>query len=207
MCEKTTLKKANPPDTMDNTTDERKETSSDDTPVRSKKVSPRKRDRIRNTLRITKKVKPSDDTFDKRFLGESQAEQTKFWKSPLLILQYVIVAVAILSRRLWVLQGILFVLLACMAHVIYNWICHIISDPELHRAIASMRWYFGFAVQQAEATIYDAGKGRRFVEAGFLAGTHLTATSLWSWFYRQRLHNVNQTMIKQHQANMERWRR
>ena len=125
--------------------------------------------------------------------------------SPLLQLQYVIITVALVSRRLWVLQGTLLVMSAYMAYVVYTWICYILRDPQLHKCVASMRWYFGFAMRQAEKSV-QGGKGRRMVEAGVLAWRG-TTTSFLKWFIRQRSNHLNQVMIQQHQANVERLRR
>mmetsp|Transcript_3908 Transcript_3908/g.7207 ORF Transcript_3908/g.7207 Transcript_3908/m.7207 type:complete len:201 (+) Transcript_3908:180-782(+) len=138
-----------------------------------------------------------------RFYGQDiPVPQARFWKSPILIIQYAIVLVAVSSRHLWILQGILGVWALGIAHVVYAWICYIIRDPQLIAAISSMRWYFGFAMRQAEKTV-TGGRGRRMVEGGFLAWRG-TATSFTKWYYRQRSQNVNRQMILQHQRNMER---
>lgn len=141
-----------------------------------------------------------------RFYGQDiPIEQTKFWKRPLLILQYAIILSSIVSRQLWILQGILGVWGLAIATVVYAWICYIIRDPQLLAAISSMRWYFGFAVRQAEATV-QGGTGRRMVEGGVLAWRG-TATSFLKWFLRQRSENVNRQMVQQHETNMERFKK
>jgi hypothetical protein len=140
------------------------------------------------------------------FLGERiSEEETPFWTSPILIVQYVIILAAIVTRRLWVLQGILVVLSAGIASIVYNWICYIIKNPELNRAIMSMRWYFGFAMRQAEATV-QGGTARRMFEGGVLAWRG-SAESFLKWFYRQRVAHVNEVMTKQRQSNIDRLRK
>lgn len=149
--------------------------------------------------------KPHQDDLPKnfRFYGQDMpVAQTKFWKSPLMILQYTIILASIASRKLFVLQGILGVWSLAIAMVVYAWICYIIRDPQLLAAIASMRWYFGFAMRQAEKTV-QGGRGRRMIEGGVLAWRG-TATSFLKWFFRQRSQSVNRQMILQHQTNMER---
>lgn len=185
--------------TMDITVDEKQVSPSG---INETKVSPGKRQRIKNTLRSLKSKKRTSGTYDGRFYGEVDDKKMRFWTSPILILQYMIVVIAIVSQRLWVLQGILVILSAHIAYVVYSWILYIIRDPDLQKAIVSMRWYFGFACRQAEKTV-QGKTGRRMLEGSVLAWRG-TATAFMKWFFRQRSQNVNQVMIQQHQANMER---
>lgn len=152
----------------------------------------------------------ADSFFDFRYYylhnDERRESHTKFWTSPLLISQYLVVVAALISRRLWVLHGILLIVSAFITYVVLQWISYIIQDPDLQKALVSMRWYFGFATRQVQATC-EGGRGRRMVEGGFLAWQQNISMPIWQWYYRQRSLNVNKIMIQQHQNNMERFRK
>ena len=161
MCTKTIVKESETADTMDSVVDE---TQYD---VKQKRE-----------LNFNSK-----DDF--RFYGQDiSVPQSRFWKSPILIIQYAIVLIAVASRHLWMLQGILGVWALGIATVIYAWMCYIVRDPQLLAALSSMRWYFGFAMKQAEKTV-SGGRGRRMVEGGVLAWRG-TATSFTKWYFRHR---------------------
>lgn len=168
--------------------------------------SPRKRDALKGTFKRKRKDEPfAQSQFDARFLDLPEPEQTRFWTCPLLVVQYAIAFVALVSRQLWILQGILLVTLAFISYIIYQWIYYILNDPQLHKCAVSFRWYLGFACRQAERTI-EGGNARRMVEAGVLAWRG-TATSFLKWFYRQRSANINRVMIQQHEQYIERLKR
>jgi len=206
MCTKTSVNETETAVTIDTAADAEKHVVTLPTVAAGEKVSPGKRQRIRNTLRKAKQKEDGAGTLDARFLGERIPEkQSHFWTRPIFMIQYFIITAALVSRRLWVLQGILLVLSALIAHILYEWIQYILRDPQLRNCVTSMRWYFGFAMRQAEATV-KGGKGRRMVEAGVLAWRG-TATSFLQWFFRQRSNYLNQILIQQHQSNMERLKR
>ena len=194
MCTKTSTTKVETATTMDTIAVDDNAIS---LPTKAKKLQ-RLQIRTKNTRANNNNLQDSYT-----FLGERISdEETPFWTSPVLIVQYVIIIAAIVSRRLWVLQGILVVLGACIAIIVYNWVCYILKDPELNKAVASMRWYFGFAMRQAEATV-KGGNARRMLEGGVLAWRG-TAQSFLKWFYRQRSAHVNQVMLQQRQMNIDR---
>lgn len=169
----------------------------------TKRPSPGKRQRIRNKFQAsTLKNNALDSFFDGRYLGLAEKTQTKFWTSPILLLEYAIVLIAMISKRYWLLQGTLLVASAFIAYIIYKWICFIIDDPKMKKCVVSFRWYLGFACRQAEAT-FKGGNARRMVEGGVLAWRG-TAEAFLKWFFRQRSANVNRVMVQQHQTNMER---
>jgi hypothetical protein len=130
-------------------------------------------------------------------LDPDEKEQTRFWSHPLLIALETFASLALLTRRLWLLQGIGFVLIACIAFVVHKWVIYIICNEDLKRAIQGMNSYFSIAMREAEKCI-EGGTARRMLEGGALA-CRGTAQSFTIRFVRLR----NEALLKQTKGEMK----
>jgi hypothetical protein len=130
-------------------------------------------------------------------VDSDEKEQTRYWSHPVLIVFETIAMLALLARRLWLLQGIAFVWIAYIAFVVHKWAIYIIRDEDLKRAIQGMNSYFSIAMREAEKCMHG-GTARRMMEGGALA-CRGTAQSFTIRFIRLR----NEALLKQSKMEMK----
>lgn len=130
-------------------------------------------------------------------MGQTVTQTSQFWSHPVVVALETIAIYTLLTRRLWLLKGIFFVLTACIVSVVQKWMIYTIRNEELRRAKKAMITYFSIAMREAEKTIRQGGKARRLVEASALA-LRGTAQSFTLRYLKQR----NSALLKQIHIDM-----
>ena len=100
---------------------------------------------------------------------DRMGQTSQFWSYPVVVALETIAILTLLTRSLWLLKGIFFVLTACIVSVVQKWVIYTIRNEELRRAKQGMIKYFSIAMREAEKTITQGGKARRLAEASALA--------------------------------------
>lgn len=124
------------------------------------------------------------------------------WLSPVPILIELILFMALVSHRLVLLQGVLLVLVAKIALVVFPWLVFIVTSKDTTTLVRGVRTYHELLMREINNTIHG-GKMRRAMEGAAISNMNYSKNMGLS-IYRRRNAEMNRNARKHLQQQRER---
>lgn len=145
------------------------------------------------------KTKPAPVGVNEAF-GRGKGDDDYFWLSGTALYMYAVFALALLTHRLWILNGISVIVLGKVLAVVVKWSTFILDDDELRFAIKYIRGWLRLLLQEGEEILSGKAAWKLATAYGLLSNAP-TGVSYLRYFVRYKMTGLRLEFMSEIGAN------
>jgi hypothetical protein len=127
-----------------------------------------------------------------------------FYSSPPAICIYCLIVTAFVTRRWWMLYGVILVVMAQISWIVLKWILYILDDKELFENIEFAKTWADRILKEFDNLVTQKDATRIVLTSSALQACPI-GVDVYRYLLRCKMHEVNDTMIEQYDKKCSAW--